>query len=57
MEGKPKASGKQLSSPKQWMFSLKIGVVAVDMRDPRLTEKKYMEKNCAMRRSCCGSMN
>lgn len=55
--GTPNARGKQVSSPKQCTSSLKIGVNIVEKRDPKLTEKKNIAKNCATSRSCCGRIN
>ena len=37
--GIPKASEKQVSSPKHWTSCLRIGVRAVEMREPALMEK------------------
>jgi len=37
--GTPKANEKQVSSPKQWTSSLKMGVINVPMRAPRLMQK------------------
>lgn len=53
----PKAKGKQLSSPKQWTFSLNIGVMAVEIKDPKLITKKNNEKYEINIFCCCGRVN
>jgi len=55
MAGNPNPNGKHVSIPMHFTSSLKIGVTKVEMNDPKLIEKKNIEKNWESCFACSGN--